>query len=205
MITVHHLNNSRSQRVLWMLEELGVPYHIVHYTRDKQTMLAPAALKAIHPLGKSPVIEDGGVVIAETGAIAVHLAERFGALMPAAESDRRRAVYWLHFAEGSVMTPLLLKLYAGRMGDAGAPMAARADEQITAWLAFLETDLGGARFLAGPALSVADILMSFPIEAAAARGGAERFPGVMAYLAGLQARPAYQRALERGGPYALLR
>ena len=205
MIAVHHLNNSRSQRVLWMLEELGAPYEVVPYERDKQTMLAPAALKAIHPLGKSPVIDDDGLVVAETGAIVEHLASRFGALMPEGAAERRRATYWLHFAEGSAMPPLLLKLYFSRMGEAAAPMLARADQQIAHWLGFVEAALAEAPFLAGPALSVADIMMSFPLEAAAARGGAERFPGIMAYLERLHARPAYARALQRGGPYALLK
>jgi glutathione S-transferase len=205
MIRVHHLNNSRSQRVLWMLEELGVPYEVVRYERDPKTMLAPPELRAVHPLGKSPVIEDDGLVVAETGAIVEHLADRFGALMPTDPAARRRAVYWLHFAEGSAMPPLLLKLYASRMGDAGAPLRARADQQIAEWLGLGEDALAAGPFLAGEALSVADIMMSFPLEAAMARGGAERFAGVVAYLDRLHARPPYLRALERGGPYALLK
>jgi glutathione S-transferase len=204
-IIVHHLNNSRSQRILWMLEELGAPYDIVFHARDSQTMLAPPELRAIHPLGKSPVIEDDGLVIAETGAIVEYLASRFGALMPTDPADRRQATYWLHFAEGSAMPPLVMKLQISRMGEAAAAMIPRIDQQIANWLAFLQTELAGREFLAGPTLSVADIMMSFPIEAAMARGGGETFAGVVSYLAGLHARPAYQRALERGGPYRLLR
>jgi glutathione S-transferase len=205
MIIVHHLNNSRSQRVLWMLEEFGAPYEIIPYVRDPQTMLAPPDLKAIHPLGKSPVIEDGDVVVAETGAIVEYLAARFGGLIPADPAAKRHATYWLHFAEGSAMPPLLLKLYASRMGEAAAPLAARADQQIAAWLVFVELALAEAPFLAGAELSVADIMMSFPLEAAMARGGAEKFAGVVSYLDRLHARPAYARALARGGPYALLK
>jgi glutathione S-transferase len=205
MMIVHHLNNSRSQRVLWMLEEVGAEYEIVRYRRDPSTMLAPPELQAVHPLGKSPVIEDDGQVFAETGAIVEHLAERFGALMPPPGSaERRRATYWLHFSEGSAMPPLLLKLYFSRMGEGAAPMVARADQQIGAMLTFVDSSLIETPFLAGESLSVADIMMSFPLEAAVARGGARAFPQVMEYLGRLHARPAYARALERGGPYELL-
>jgi glutathione S-transferase len=205
MIIVHHLNHSRSQRVLWMLEELSVPYQIVPYVRDPQTMLAPPELKAVHPLGKSPVIEDDGVVVAETGAIVEYVAARFPGLTPADPAAKRQATYWLHFAEGSAMPPLLLKLLANNMGAPAAPLAARADQQIAAWLAFVEQELTGQDFLAGPALSVADIMMSYPLEAAVVRGGADKFAGVMAYVGRLHARPAYARAVERGGPYAPLK
>lgn len=204
MIVVHHLENSRSQRVLWMLEELGVPYEVVRYERDPQTMLAPPELKAIHPLGKSPIMVDGGLVVAETGAIVQHLADGFGALIPNDAANRRKAVYWLHFAEGSAMPPLLLKLYFSRMGEAAAPMADRATGQIAAWLATVESALTDSLFLAGHELSIADIMMSFPIEAAMARGGGDAFAKVVAYLDRLHDRPAYKRALDRGGPYKLL-
>jgi glutathione S-transferase len=204
MMIVHHLNNSRSQRVLWLLEEVGAEYEIVRYRRDPRTMLAPLELRAVHPLGKAPVLEDDGQVFAETGAIVEHLAARFGALVPPGPAERRQATYWLHFAEGSAMPPLLLKLYFSRMGEGAAPMAARADQQIGAILAFVSESLAATPFLAGESLSVADIMMSFPLEAAVARGGASAFPGVMDYLARLHARPAYARALERGGPYELL-
>ena len=205
MLTVHHLNNSRSQRVLWMLEELGAEYEIVFYQRDKTTMLAPPELKAIHPLGKSPVIDDGGVVVAETGAIVEYLAERFDGLRPPGSAQRRRATYWTHFAEGSAMPPLLLKLYLSRLGEAAAPLAERINGQIAAMLGFVQTELGDADFLAGAELSTADIMMSFPLEAALARGGAEHFPGIVAYIDRIHARPAYQAALTRGGPYELLK
>ncbi len=204
MLTVHHLNNSRSQRILWMLEELGATYEVVRYERDPATMLAPPALLAVHRLGKSPVIDDGGVVVSESGAIVEYLAEQFDGLRPPGAVERRRATYWVHFAEGSAMTPLLLKLYLRRLGGAGAPLLARVDGQITAMLAHVEAELGDGLFLAGSDLSVADIMMSYPLEAAGARGGAEPFGQVRAYLDRLHARPAYQAALERGGPYQML-
>jgi len=205
MMIVHHLNNSRSQRVLWMLEEAEAEYQIVRYQRDPQTMLAPPELKAVHPLGKSPVLEDDGQAFAETGAIVEHLARRFGMLMPAAGSaERRQATYWLHFAEGSAMPPLLLKLYFSRMGEGAAPMVAQVDQQIGAILTFVSASLHETPFLAGKSLSVADIMMSFPLEAAVARGWARGFPQVTEYLGRLHARPAYARALERGGLYELL-
>jgi glutathione S-transferase len=208
MITVHHLNNSRSQRVLWLLEELEVPYTVKRYERDRTTMLAPPELKQVHPLGKSPVIEDGGRVYAESGAIVEYLAETYGGrLVPKERDARERYRYWMHFAEGSMMTPLLLKLYAGRVGEAGAPLAERADGQLALLLGFVEADLGEAPFFAGAALSAADVQMSFPLEAAAARGGlnAKSYPRLSAFLDRIHARPAYQRALERGGPYEILR
>ena len=205
MLTVHHLNNSRSQRILWMLEELEVPYEIVRYERDPVTMLAPPALKAIHPLGKSPVIEDDGLVVAESGAIVEYLAEEYDGLRPAGPSERRQATFWLHFAEGSAMTPVLLKLYAARMGEAAAPLRTRADAQIVAMLGYVEAELADAPYLAGGELSVADIMMSYPLEAAAARAGVDAYPAVRAYLDRIHARPAYQAALERGGLYQVLR
>ena len=208
MIKVHHLNNSRSQRVLWLLEELGQDYEVVPYQRDAATMLAPPALRAVHPLGKSPVIEDDGVLVAESGAIVEYLIERHGKdglAVPSDPASRRAYQYWLHFAEGSAMTPLLLKLYLSRMGEAAAPVIARVDQQIAGLLAYVEGALDTPYFL-GDALSGADIQMSFPLEAAAARGGlGDHFPRLSAYLARIHDRPAYQRALERGGPYALLK
>ena len=205
MLTVHHLNNSRSQRILWMLEELGVDYTVAHYERDNATMLAPPELKAIHPLGKSPVIDDDGLIVAETGAIVEYLSEQYDGLRPPGTAERRQATYWTHFAEGSAMTPLLLKLYLTRLGDPAAPLMARVNDQIGAMLTHVQAELGEAPYLAGGELSVADIMMSFPLEAALARGGAEAYPGIVAYLARIHARPAYQAALERGGPYELLR
>ena len=205
MLTVHHLNNSRSQRILWMLEELEVEYEIVGYERDKATMLAPPELRAIHPLGKSPVIVDNGLVVSESGAIVEYLAEQYDGLRPPGTAERRRATYWVHFAEGSAMPALVLKLYLSRLGDAAGPLQSRVDGQIADMLAYVQAELGDGPFLAGGELSIADIMMSFPLEAAMARGGAAAYSGIVAYLERIHARPAYQAALERGGPYELLR
>ena len=223
MITVHHLNNSRSQRVLWLLEELGVEYAIVPYRRDPKTMLAPPELRKVHPLGKSPVITDDGVTVAESGAIVEYLVERYdhGTLAPPPGSDaRRRWTYWLHYAEGSAMPPLLLALVMSRIPRGPMPFFARpvakaisakvmasfVEPQLRSHLDFLEGELGRTSWFAGDSFSAADIQMSFPIEAFAARGGLTRSrPKLWAWLERIHARPAYQRALERGGPYALMR
>ena len=218
MLVVHHLNNSRSQRVLWLLEELGVPYEVKRYERDAQTMLAPPELRAIHPLGKSPVITDDGKIIAETGAIVEYIIETYGKgrLIPAAGSpERLRYTYWLHYAEGSAMTPLLLKLVFTAL-PARAPgllkglvksIANRAqqgfvDPQVKAHVDYWESELVKSPWFAGAEFTAADIMMSFPLEAGAARAGADTRPHVKAFLAKIHARPAYQRALEKGGPYA---
>lgn len=203
MIEVHHLNNSRSHRVLWLLEELLVPYEVVRYERDPQTMLAPPALKKIHPLGKSPVIRDGDLVIAESGAILEYLLHAYSGHKLIPPQDTRahlRYLYWFHFAEGSAMPPLLLKLYLSRLGEAAAPLLARVDVQLNGILDFMEADLNGAYF-AGDEFSAADIQMSFPLQAAAARAGLdESRPKLWQLLSRLQQRDAYQRAEERGGP-----
>ncbi|MBC7377076.1 MAG: glutathione S-transferase [Burkholderiaceae bacterium] len=222
MIVVHHLNNSRSQRVLWLLEELGRPYEIKRYQRNAQTMLAPPELRQVHPLGKSPVIEEDGMTLAESGAIIDYLAQRHGAgrFVPAdGTPERLRYTYWLHYAEGSAMPPLLLKLIFNRVRNAKMPFFARPiakaiannamksfiDPQINTHLDFMEGELGKSEWFAGDQFSAADIQMSFPLEAAAARGGLnESRPRLMAFLARIHARPAYQRALERGGDYQLL-
>ncbi|MFL9665347.1 glutathione S-transferase [Variovorax sp. AB1(2024)] len=223
MLTVHHLNNSRSQRVLWLLEELELPYEIVHYQRDPQTMLAPASLRAVHPLGKSPVVTtDDGLTLAESGAIVETLIERFGngRLAPAPGTpDAVRYRYWLHFAEGSAMSPLLLKLVFDRIETTKMPFFAKPiakaiasktksafiNPNIVSHLNFMETELGRSEWFAGDAFTGADIQMSFPVEAAQARGGLDaKRPKLMAYLERIHARPAYKRALERGGPYGLL-
>jgi glutathione S-transferase len=221
MIVVHHLNNSRSQRILWLLEELGLEYEIKKYERDPKTMLAPPALRAVHPLGKSPVIQDGDTVVAESGAIIDYLAERYdhadAPLMPAPGTpERRQATYFLHYAEGSAMPPLLLKLVFDRVASSPAPFFVRpiargiADKvrntfvlpQIRQHLAFLEGELAKRTWFAGDAFSVADIQMSFPLEAAAARGGLDgQYPNLVGFLGRIHARPAYRRALERGGKY----
>lgn len=220
-IVVHHLNNSRSQRVLWLLEELDVPYEIVRYQRDPKTLLAPDALRRVHPLGKSPVVTDGELTLAESGAIIEHLADRYreGHLAPARGTPARlRYTYWLHYAEGSIMPLLLLKLAFGRVAQAKMPffarpvakaIAAQANRtfiapQLQRHLDYLQNELAKSTWFAGEAFSAADIQMSFPIEAAAARSGlgASR-PQLQAWLERIHARSAYQRALERGGPYAL--
>jgi glutathione S-transferase len=217
MIVVHHLNNSRSQRVLWLLEELGVPYEVRRYQRDAQTMLAPPELLAVHPLGKSPVITDGDKTLAETGAIVEYLVETHGQgrLVPAAGTpERLRWTYWLHYAEGSAMTPLLLKLVFTAL-PARAPgllkglvkaIAAKArtsfvDPQLKSHIDYWEAELARSEWFAGPEFTAADIMMSFPLEAGAARAGAASRPHVKAFLDRIHARPAYRLALERGGPY----
>jgi len=219
MITVHHLNNSRSQRVLWLLEELGVDYEVKRYERDKATMLAPASLSAVHPLGKSPVISNGGAVVAESGAIVEYLVERYGGgrlIPPAGTPERLRYTYWLHYAEGSVMPPLLLKLVFDRIKEAPMPFFVRpiarriADTAMTAFIGpnivrhfdFIESELGKSTWFAGEALTAADIQMSFPLEAAAVRGDVTKTrPRLRAFLDRIHARPAYKKALERGGAY----
>lgn len=223
MITVHHLNNSRSQRVLWLLEELELPYEIVHYQRDPKTMLAPPTLRAVHPLGKSPVVTtDEGLALAESGAVVETLIERYGngRLAPAAGTpEALRYRYWLHYAEGSAMPPLLLKLMFDQIEKAKMPFFAKPIAKaiagkakaafimpnIKGHLDFMEGELGKSKWFAGNAFSGADIQMSFPVEAAVARGGLDASrPKLMAYLERIHARPAYMRALERGGPYGLL-
>ena len=223
MIVVHHLNNSRSQRVLWMLEELGVAYEVRRYQRDAASMLAPPELRAVHPLGKSPVIEDGGATLAESGAILEYLAQRYGEgrLAPAAGTpERLRYTYWMHFAEGSAMPPLLMQLIFNRIEKAPMPFfvrpVARAIAQrarrsfvqpnIERILDFMEGELAQREWFAGQAFSAADIQMSFPLEAARARGGLDaKRPRLMAFLERIHARPAYRRAIDRGGAYALMR
>ena len=204
MIRVHHLNNSRSQRVLWLLEELGVPYEVVRYQRDTKTMLAPKELRGIHPLGKSPIIDDDGQIFAETGLIVEYLVARHGNEM-APQRDTTpywRYKYWLHYAEGSLMPPLLLKLVIDRLGFLGFPARGFVASQLKLHLNFVEAELGAAPWFAGDQFSAADIMMSFPLEAARARAGLdETRPRLMDFLKRIRARPAYQRALEKGGTY----
>ena len=220
MITVHHLNNSRSQRVLWLLEELGLPYEIKKYQRDAKTMLAPPELTQVHPLGKAPVITDDGVTLAESGAIIEYLIERYGKGRLAPEigtPERLRWRYWLHFAEGTAMSPLLMKLVFERVKVSPMPFFVKpiargiADKVLTMMvepnlkrqLDFMEAELGKSEWFAGDTFSAADIQMSFPVEASAQRAGlnASR-PKLMAFLKRIHARPGYRRALERGGPYS---
>ena len=208
MIRVHHLNNSRSQRVLWLLEELGLPYEIVAYARDPKTMLAPDALKRVHPLGKSPLIEDDGRVLAETGLIVDYLVSRYGPHLapdPSAELHWRYR-YWLHYAEGSAMPPLLLKLILNRLGWLGRPARPFVERQLTTHLDYQEAELSADPLFAGPEFTAADVMMSFPLEIAVSRAGlnASR-PNLWAFLERIHARPAYRRALEKGGAYAFAR
>jgi glutathione S-transferase len=222
MLTVHHLENSRSQRILWLLEELEVPYEIVRYQRNPETMLAPPELKKVHPLGKSPVVtDDEGSVLAESGAIIETLVERHGqgSLAPAAGTpDFDRYRYWLHYAEGSAMPPLLLKLVFDRVENSKMPFFVKPiakaiagkvksgfiSPQLKTHLDFMEAELGKRPWFAGEAFSGADIQMSFPLEAAASRGGLDASrPKLMDWLARIHARPAYKRALERGGPFKI--
>ena len=206
MIVVHHLNESRSQRVLWLLEELGLAYEVKHYERNAQTRLAPPELKAIHPLGKSPVVEIDGMVLGESGAIIEFLAERQGSPLASGPNDPARAHYlhWLHFAEGSAMLPLLLKLYVGMLGEAGNTlMQMRVEPEIDNHLAYANASLGASDHFVANRFTAADIEMSFVLDAAKMRGGLERYPNLVRARAANQARPAYQRALERGGPYKM--
>jgi len=209
MIIVHHLENSRSQRILWMLEELGLDYQIKRYQRDPKTMLAPPELKRVHPLGKSPVIEDldanGGRVIAETGAIVEYLVEKAdGRLGPPAHRESvLRYRFWLHYAEGSMMPPLLLKLVLGRIPLMGKAAVKRIQPMIDVHLDYVEAELAQRPWFAGDVMTAADIMMSFPLEAARSRGGLnESRPATIAWLAKVHARPAYQAGLKKGGPYA---
>ncbi|WP_186275582.1 glutathione S-transferase family protein [Burkholderia gladioli] len=222
MLIVHHLNNSRSQRVLWLLEELGVPYELKRYERDPKTMLAPPELRAIHPLGKSPVLTDEGFTLAESGAIIEYLVERYGEgrfAPPPGTPQRLRYTYWLHYAEGSAMPPLLLKLVALRIAQAPMPFFARpiarkisstlqssfVDPQLKLHLGYVDAALRETGWFVGDSFGAADVQMSFPLEAAASRADTlAQLPAIRAFLERIHARPAYQRALERGGPYAMV-
>ena len=220
MITVHHLNNSRSQRVLWFLEELGVEYQIKHYQRDSKTMLAPPELTAVHPLGKSPVITDGDLTIAESGAIIEYLVERYGKgkFIPAAGTpERLRYTYWLHYAEGSMMPLLVMKLIFGVIPKRSPALIRPIANGIVSnveknflgpnlrtHLNYIESELGKSTWFAGEELTGADIQMSFVMEASSARGPDGNRPNCAAFLKRIQERPAYQRALKKGGPYQLM-
>lgn len=204
-IIVHHLENSRSQRVLWMLEEVGLPYEVRRYERDKKSMLAPPALKQVHPLGKSPAIEDGERVVVETGAIIEYLVEKAdGRLGPQPHRDTiLRYRHFLHYAEGSLMPPLLVMLVVRRLGILGKPVRPRIQAMIDTHLDWLESELATREWFAGDAFTAADIMMSFPLEAARQRAGLDSArPHLMDWLHRIHARPAYRAALQRGGPYA---
>jgi glutathione S-transferase len=203
-LIVHHLNNSRSQRILWLLEEIGAPYEIKHYQRDAVTNLAPSELLAIHPLGKSPLIEDDGRVIQESGAICEYICERHGGgdLVPERGTDAHvRYLEWMHFAEGSAMTPILLNLYVGRLGDAAAPLMPRIQQQFATQNDYMESELSDAGFFVGGSFTAADIMMSFPAEVAVMQGAAADKPKLTQFVHWCHARPAWQRAREKGGAY----
>lgn len=206
-IIVHHLEESRSQRILWLLEELGVAYEVRRYARNPQTRLAPPELKAIHPLGKSPVIEANGKVLAESAAIIEYLAENeaSGSLAIApGDAARFDYLYWLHFAEGSAMLPLLLKLYVSLLGENGAPlMQMRVDPEIDNHFSFINAHLEGRDYFVADRFTAADIQMSFVLDAGNNRGGLDRYPNLTRVRKLQQARPAYQKALEMGGPYKM--
>ncbi len=221
MITVHHLENSRSQRLLWLLEELEVPYEVKHYKRDAKTKLAPAELKLVHPLGKSPVITDGDRVIAESGAIIEYLVDKYGEgrLVPPSDSDDYlRYRYWMHYAEGTLMPLLVISLLLNRIeraplivrpiakAIAGQVRKAYLGPSLQANVAFLESELGRSTWIAGETLSAADIQMSFPIEALMIRATQDNapLPNLTAYLERIRAHPAYKRAIDKGGPLTLL-
>ena len=222
MIVVHHLNNSRSQRILWMLEEMGLPYEVKRYERDPLTMLAPPELRAIHPLGKSPVIVDGGVTLAESGAIIQYLVERYGGekfSAPVGSGENLKTMYWLHYAEGSLMPPLLLTLIFSRLPKSPMPFFVKpfaekiaeqvldkfVNPQVKMHINYLEAELNKSEWFAGPRFGAADIQLSFPIEAAHARGAVHAaHPKLLGYLSRIHARPAYQQALTRGGPYDVM-
>jgi glutathione S-transferase len=223
MIIVHHLNNSRSQRILWLLEELGLDYEIKKYERDPKTMLAPPELRAIHPLGKSPVITDGDTMVAESGAIIEYLVEQYGGgklVPPAGTPEKRQYTYFMHYAEGSAMTPLLMKLVFDKVASSPMPFFAKPiakgiaqkvkssyiNPQIVQHLQFMEGELAKRPWFAGKEFTAADIQVSFVLEAASARGGLdEKYPKLAAFLKKIHARPAYKRGLERGGKYELIK
>ncbi len=203
MIVVHHLNNSRSQRILWLLEELAIPYEIKHYARDAVTNLAPSELLAVHPLGKSPVVNDGDEVLAESGMIIDVLARRYGSDLAVdfSSPDYPQYAHWLHFAEGSAMLPFLLALYTSRLGEAAAPLQPRITSEIMSHIAYVEGHLAGRTYFVGDHLTGADIQMSFVGEIAKGNGMIDGLPNLKAWLTRMHARPQWQTALAKGGPY----
>ncbi|HEX2764190.1 MAG TPA: glutathione S-transferase [Allosphingosinicella sp.] len=205
MILVHHLENSRSQRVLWLLEELDLPYEVRRYERDRKTMLAPPELRRVHPLGKSPVVEDDGLVLAETGAIVEYLVDKAGGRLgpPSDRDGALRYRHFLHYAEGSMMPPLLAMLVVRRLGLLGRPARAPLHRMFDTHLDWLENELSGRDWFAGGEFTAADVMMSFPLEASSHRAGLDaRRPRLIRWLERIHARPAYAAALAKGGPYA---
>ena len=206
MLTLHHLNNSRSQRILWLLEELELPYELVKYQRGTPVPLAPPELKKAHPLGKSPVITDAGHVIAESGAIIEYIIDTYGngRLKPKVGTPEYwQYIEWLHYAEGSAMLPLMLNMYVARLGEAGAPLQPRIASEMANHLSYVEGSLAGHDWLMGKDITGADIQMSFVGEVARAFGQMATYPNIKRWVEAFQARPAYQRGLEKGGPYNL--
>jgi glutathione S-transferase len=208
MLTLHHLNDSRSQRILWLLEELGTPFEMKRYQRDATTRLAPPELAAVHPLGKSPVITDGGIKIAESGAIVDYLIRTYGqgngkpAMMPAIGTPDYEVYHeWLHYSEGSAMLPLMLNLYVSRLKEAGAPLHPRIDSEIANHLGYVDGALKGREFFVGQSLTGADIQMSFVGDMAKVFNKLGPYPSLAAWLARMHARPAFQRSVEKGGAY----
>jgi len=207
MLTVHHLNNSRSQRILWLLEELGTPYAIKHYQRMQPLPMAPPELKEVHPLGKSPVITDGGLTIAESGAIVEYILDKYGSgrmRPPAGTLDHVRYIEWMHYAEGSAMPPLVFTLLLGMLGDAAAPLRQYIGAEVTKHLAYIEQSLGDRSYLVGNDLTGADVQITFVLEAASAGDRLKDHPALARYVERMHARPAYKRAIEKGGPYQLM-
>jgi glutathione S-transferase len=205
MLTLHHLNNSRSQRIFWLFEELGLDYAVVRYTRDSETNLAPPELEAVHPLGKSPIVTDGNLTIIESGAIIDYVIRHHGKgrLSPKPGSvEHEQYLQWLHYAEGSAMLPLMLRMYTARLPDGGAPLKPRIDSELDRHLGYLDRSLEGVDWFVGNTLSGADIQLSFVAEVAPALHPGGSFPNLMAFRDRCHARPAYRRALEKGGPYA---
>jgi glutathione S-transferase len=206
MIRVHHLNNSRSQRVLWLLEELGLEYDLVKHQRDAQTNLAPPSLLAVHPLGKSPLIEDDGEAVIESGAILEHIVRKHGRgrMAPREGSpEHTRYLQFMHYAEGSAMLPLMMTLYLRRLGEASGPLLPRVESEFHRHIGFLDSQLASSEFFVGTELTAADVQLSFVIQLARMLYGLDRYPRLAAFLDRIQARPAYRRALERGGAYGL--
>ncbi len=205
MLTVHHLNNSRSQRVLWLLEELELDYRLERYQRDAETSLAPPALLAVHPLGKSPVLTDGGETIIESGAIVDYIVRRHGNGRLAPEpgtTEHEQYLQWLHYSEGSAMLPLMLKMYTGRLADGGAALQPRIDSELDNHLGYMNAALAGTDWFVGNRFSAADVQLSFVPQVARLLYTLEPFPALQGFLDRIHVRPAYRRALERGGEYA---
>jgi glutathione S-transferase len=202
MIEIHHLNESRSRRITWMLEELELPYEVIQYIRDEKTRLAPSELTKIHPLGKAPILRDGEHILVESGAIIEYLVRAYGKgrFAPAMDSpDHNRYLQFMHYAEGSAMLPLMLKLYVSRLGDAGAPLTPRINSELQNHLGYLDNEIKGREFFVGNELTGADVQLSFVAQVATRGSGRECYPNLAKFVDRIEARPAYQRAIARSG------